>query len=67
MEKYNSRKDECCNCGCLLTATSYLGQFFVMDYAGNFYCTECDKVFEDGDECIFEPEFYEDDDEEEDE
>jgi hypothetical protein len=25
-----------------------------MDYNGNFYCTECDKEFLDGDERIFD-------------
>jgi hypothetical protein len=25
-----------------------------MDYEGNFYCTECDKEFLEGDERIFE-------------
>lgn len=63
MERYNSHKDECCKCGCLLTASSCLGQFFVMDCEGNFYCTECDKIFEDVDERIFEPDLYDDEEE----
>ena len=59
MKRYNSRKDECCVCGCLLTAMSCLGDFFVMDYNGNFYCPNCEEGFEDGDERIFEPDLYE--------
>ena len=64
MKRYNSNKDECCKCGCLLTASSCLGEFFVMDYDGNFYCTDCEDEFEDGDERIFEPDLYEDEDDE---
>ena len=65
IKRYNSNKDECYKCGCLLTASSCLGQFFVMDYDGNFYCTSCDKEFDaDGDERIFEPELYEEDEDE---
>lgn len=62
MERYNARKDECCECGCLLTAPTYLGQFFVMDYDGNFYCIECEDKFEYGDERIFEPDLYDEED-----
>lgn len=63
MKSYNSQKDECCECGCLLTASTYLGQFFVMDCDGNFYCTDCEDKFEAGDERIFEPDLYEEEDE----
>ena len=58
MKRYNTQNGECCECGCVLTASSYLGQFFVMDYNGNFYCTECEDKFEDGDERIFEPDLF---------
>lgn len=63
VKRYNSHKDECCKCGCLLTASTYLGEFFVMDYDGNFYCTNCDGEFEDYDERIFEPDLCEEDEE----
>ena len=66
MKRYNSKIDECCKCGCLLTAFPYLGKFFVMDYDGNFYCAGCDIEFdEDGDERIFEPDLYEEEEDEE--
>ena len=54
IKKYNSRFDHCCKCGAALSSTISLGHFFVMDYNGGFYCTECDKEFLDGDERIFE-------------
>ena len=63
MKRYNSQKDECCECGCLLTASSCLGDFFVMDYEGNFYCTECEDKFEDVDERIFEPDLCDNEEE----
>lgn len=54
IDKYNSTGDCCCKCGqVLLTTGGPLGDFFVMDNDGRFYCTECDKEFEDGDERIF--------------
>ena len=28
-----------------------------MDKEGRFYCADCDEIFEDGDERIYEPEF----------
>ena len=65
LERYNSNHDECCKCGCVLTASSFLGEFFIMDYEGNFYCTECDIEFVDGDERIFEPDLYDDEEDEE--
>lgn len=52
----------CCKCGIHLTdANGMVGSVFVMDKCGNFYCCNCDKEFEDGDERIFEPEFCEED------
>lgn len=54
LKKYHSRFDHCCKCGAALSATISLGYFFVMDYNGNFYCSECDQEFLDGDERIFE-------------
>ena len=53
--KYKTRFGHCCKCGATLSATISMGRFFVMDYEGNYYCTECDKEFVDGDERIFEP------------
>ena len=61
--KYKTRFDHCCKCGAALSATISLGYFFVMDYDGNFYCTECDKEFIDGDERIFELDLEVEDDE----
>lgn len=59
---YNSKKGVCCKCGCTLEDNNgQLGSVFVLDRAGNFYCTNCDGEFEDGDENIFEAEFYEHD------
>ena len=54
IKKYSSRFEHCCKCGAALSATISLGYFFVMDHDGNFYCSECDKEFLDGDERIFE-------------
>lgn len=50
--------EECHCCGCLLTATPgyVLSDFFVMDIQGHFYCIDCDSIFEDGDERIYESE-----------
>ena len=55
IDKYNSTKGVCCKCGATLSATISLGHFFVMDKQGQFYCTECDGEFEDGDERVFNP------------
>lgn len=54
LKKYHSRFEHCCKCGAALSATISLGHFFIMDYNGNFYCTECDQEFLDGDERIFD-------------
>ena len=40
-----------------------LGSIFVLDYDGNFYCINCDNIFDDVDERIFEAEFYEEEEE----
>lgn len=56
IDKYNSTGDVCCKCGQVLLSTgNALGDYFVMDKDGQFYCTECDNEFEDGDENIFNP------------
>lgn len=60
---YHSKHDNCCKCGADLTSSISLGYFFIMDYDGNFYCTECDQEFLDGDERIFEPDLCEEDEE----
>ena len=64
MKIYHSRKANCCRCGAALSATISLGRFFVMDYEGNYYCTECDVEFDDGDERIFEPDLMEEEEDE---
>lgn len=55
---YNSHHDNCCKCGVdLLSCPEHpLGDFFVMDNDGNFYCMACDAIFEDVDERIYVPE-----------
>lgn len=56
VEKYNSRGGVCAKCGMtLLTTGNALGEYFVMDRDGKFYCADCDEEFEDGDERIFTP------------
>ena len=55
--RYNSTKGVCCKCGMMLLSTGNpLGDYFVMDNDGNFYCVNCDSHFEDGDERIYEVE-----------
>lgn len=50
-----SRKAYCCNCGRALESVSIpLADVFVMDKEGNFYCMNCDSVFDDVDERIFD-------------
>lgn len=56
-EKYNSHKAVCSVCGKSLETSEEagpIGQYFVLDKNGNFYCTDCDSEFEDGDERIFD-------------
>ena len=60
LKKYHSRFGHCCKCGATLSSTISMCYFFIMDYNGNFYCTECDKEFLEGDERIFEPDGEED-------
>lgn len=57
---YYGSSGRCCKCGTYLTdKNNMIGSVFVLDKCGNFYCMNCDKEFEDGDERIFEPEFCE--------
>ena len=58
MEKYNSHKANCCVCGCTLSTEggNALGDFFLLNKDGQFYCMDCDIEFEEGDEYIFDPE-----------
>lgn len=59
LKLYHSHRANCCNCGCSLESDNSLGSVFILDYNGNFYCMNCDNIFEEGDERIFEAEFYE--------
>lgn len=48
--------NELCHCCGTLLETAHgdpLINYFVMDVQGNFYCTDCDSRFEDGDERIY--------------
>ena len=49
---------ECHCCGMLLKTqfNEPLSTYFVMNKQGHFYCTQCDAIFEDGDERIYVPE-----------
>lgn len=54
--KYNSTGDVCCKCGMVLLSTNTgnpLGNYFIMDKDGNFYCADCDSQFEDNDKRIY--------------
>ena len=64
LDLYHSHRTECCKCGCYLESDFDLGSIFVLDYDGNFYCMNCDNIFDDVDDRIFEAEFYEDEEEE---
>jgi hypothetical protein len=47
---------ELCHCCGTLLETHHdepLINYFTMDIQGNFYCIECDTIFEDGDERIY--------------
>lgn len=59
LKLYHSHKARCCKCDCALESELDLGSVFVLDHDGNFYCMNCDSEFHDGDERIFEAEFYE--------
>ena len=51
----NQHRADCCKCGCYLESKyAPIAAVFVMDKQGNFYCTDCDGEFEDGDERIFD-------------
>ena len=53
-KKYDTTGDICCVCGmALLTTGDPLGDYFVMDKNGKFYCTNCDCIFEEGDKRIY--------------
>ena len=64
LDLYHSHRAECCKCGCYLESDFDLGSIFVLDYDGNFYCMNCDNIFDDVDDRIFEAEFYEDEEKE---
>lgn len=64
LDLYHSHRADCCKCGCYLESDFDLGSIFVLDYDGNFYCMNCDNIFDDVDDRIFEAEFYEDVEEE---
>ena len=55
-KRYNSKKAKCAICGKTLISfgDEPLGLYFVLDKSGNFYCTDCDSEFEDGDNRIFD-------------
>lgn len=64
LDLYHSHRADRCKCGCYLESDFDLGSIFVLDYDGNFYCMNCDNIFDDVDDRIFEAEFYEDEEEE---
>lgn len=64
LDLYHSHRADCCKCGCYLESDFDLGSIFVLDYDGNFYCMNCDNIFDDVDDRIFEAEFYENEEEE---
>lgn len=63
LERYNTNEARCCRCGCKLTSADGLplGAVFVLDKNGKFYCTNCDDIFDDIDDRIFEPDLDEGD------
>lgn len=63
LKKYNTNAARCCKCGCKLTSADELplGAVFVLDRNGDFYCTNCDDIFDDIDDRIFEPYLDEED------
>ena len=64
LDLQHSHRADCCKCGCYLESDFDLGSIFVLDYDGNFYCMNCDNIFDDVDDRIFEAEFYENEEEE---
>lgn len=63
LELYHSHRGHCCKCGRYLESELDLGSIFVLDYDGNFYCINCDNIFDDMGERIFEPDEEDEDDE----
>ena len=58
-KRYRHKKANCCRCGMSLEVSfddESLGDYFVMDINGNFYCADCDEIFCNGDERIYTPE-----------
>lgn len=57
--RYRETTREVCHC-CGIMLESWhdepLSTYFVMDIQGNFYCIECDAIFEVGDERIYHEE-----------
>ena len=55
--RYNTTRANCCMCGCTLESLTGLplGDIFVMDVQGRFYCFGCDSVFDPFDENIYVP------------
>lgn len=62
-EAYNTMTQaHCAGCGCLLHTNSredVLSNYFIMDREANFYCTDCEQDFADGDERIYSPDLEE--------
>ena len=54
---FYSDKGVCCKCGIkLYSANGALGDYFVMDNDGNYYCCDCDDIFDIVDDRIYVPE-----------
>lgn len=62
-EAYNTiTQAHCAGCGCLMYThekDDVLSNYFIMDREANFYCTDCEKDFADGDERIYSPDLEE--------
>lgn len=58
---WNLDRSKCCKCGITLESwNGPLGQYFVLDKNGNYYCMGCDHIFEEGDHRIFELDLVDD-------
>jgi hypothetical protein len=57
-KRYHLTRDNCWRCGASLSTAwgEPLGRYFVMDTKGRFYCMNCDRHFDEGDERIYVPE-----------
>ena len=58
-KRYRCKKANCSVCGMQLEVffdDENLGDYFVMDIHGNFYCADCDPIFADIDDRIYVPE-----------